>query len=392
MKIIYIVEASIEHDVGGGGEGTRKVYHALRSYCAKNNSELCVVSLNDNLPESLPFKPIKNKKLDMLARAFGHSNYLYFWWRKQKLELLALKPDVIVLGRSRYGFMAKDVKKLLPSCRIVSVFENVEMDYVKSYFAAQKGVKRLALVMLESIAVKRDEGDCVKYSDARVYLSKRDRDRIREIFGEHNKPYETIPVCLKSATKLRGSAVLSVACGSEPQPARKIIFSGRLWYNSNIESAEWILDNLVPAFADCAGLRFVIAGSRPSDELREKICQHKNVEFYPNFKSKDDIMPRFSLILAPDFSGAGMKVKIADALSMGCMAVATDEALVGYEETNGIRGIVRANTAEAYMRAINDWLTMNETDLEEIEAENMAAFEKYYSYERAEKGYARILG
>jgi hypothetical protein len=138
-------------------------------------------------------------------------------------------------------------------------------------------------------------------------------------------------------------------------------------------------------------LRFVIAGSRPSDALREQIERHENTELYADFKSKEDIIPRFSLILAPDFSGAGMKVKIADALSMGCMVAATDEALVGYEETQGLRGLVRANTAAEYADAINVWLAMNGTDLAGIEAENTAAFEKYYSYRRAEDGYGRIL-
>lgn len=390
IKIFYIVEASIEHDIGGGGDGMRKVYHALKSYCFKNNSELGIISLNDKLPESLLFSPKKSRKFDILVRFARHSNYLFFFWQKYKHTILDLNPDVVVLGRSRYGFMAKDIKRILPACKVITVFENVEIDYVEPYFVSKKGLSKSLHVTLESAVVKRDESDCVKYSDGHVFLSERDQKRIAEIYGFYSKISEIIPVCLRATTELSEKPSFAVDFGT-PKSTRKVVFSGRLWYNSNIESVEWLLKNIISKFENRDDVEFIIAGSRPNSALKDRINRHKNVILYENFVKSTDIIPRYSLVISPTFTGAGMKVKVADALSMGLMVVASDEALVGYEEVSDLRGLIKANNVDEYTKAIEEYLMMDDAALSEIEKENKAAFEKYYSYERAKEGYARLL-
>jgi glycosyltransferase involved in cell wall biosynthesis len=390
LKIFYICESSIEHDVGGGGEGTRKAYRSLKAYCQQNGVELGVISLNDRLPESLPFDPVKTRTLDALARLCGHSNYLWFFWLRHKEEILSLKPDIVVLGRSRYGFMAKDIKADLSDCKVVTLFENVEIDYAPSYFTNISGLPKALSVALERIAVKKDERDCVRHSDAYVLLSERDKIRIREIYCCRGGNCAIIPVCLENATQLSGKPLLPVDLG-KPSTSRKVVFTGRLCYAPNIESVEWLLANIIPKFRGREDVKFIIAGSRPSEHLKKKIREHKNAALVENFLKSYDIIPRCSLAVCPSFSGAGMKVKVADALSMGLVTVASDEALAGYEEAYGLRGLIRANTVDEYITAINDYMAMNEHELSEIEAENKAAFERYYSYERAEKSYARLL-
>ena len=60
-------------------------------------------------------------------------------------------------------------------------------------------------------------------------------------------------------------------------------------------------------------------------------------------------------MIAPIAKGAGMKVKVADTLSMGLMIAASDEALVGYEEAltlDLLNGIICANTDSEYKDAL----------------------------------------
>ena len=54
--------------------------------------------------------------------------------------------------------------------------------------------------------------------------------------------------------------------------------------------------------------------------------------------------------VAPVFSGAGMKVKVAEALSYGLTVVGSHHALVGYEESAPF--VIETNTAEEFLYGI----------------------------------------
>ncbi|MDR2650131.1 MAG: glycosyltransferase [Clostridiales bacterium] len=377
MRILYITEGSIEHDIGGGAEGTKKVYAAIKRYCESNGGNFDVISLNDSLPESINLKPRKNRLLDILVRFTGHSNYLYFFWRKHRTDIFRLMPDISVLGRSRYGFIAKDIKNRLPSCKVVSVFENVELDYLSAYFSSDNSVATGLKKRLEEKAVRADEGDSVAYSDISVFLSLRDLNRTEELYQKQSIEHVIIPVCVKSRGPLDIKGV-----------RKTLVFSGRLWYDANIESVMWLLDNIVPFYKDTP---FIIAGTKPGEDMKERIAKYKNVTLYADFNDLADIIPEHSLVLSPTFRGAGMKVKVADALSVGLLVVGTDEAFVGYEEIADIDGVLRANNVAEFKSAIDKYLTMSDEELVKIGERNKAAFMRYYEYDRAFKAYQMIF-
>ena len=127
MKILFVSDNAI-NGFGGGSIENRKHYDALREYCKKNGDELKVISRDGNLEESLNINIYKNKIIDILVRLKGHSTYLYNTWKhNEKLICSTYKPDILYLGRSRFGFIAKRVKKLLPECHVITNIDNVEM-------------------------------------------------------------------------------------------------------------------------------------------------------------------------------------------------------------------------------------------------------------------------
>lgn len=93
-------------------------------------------------------------------------------------------------------------------------------------------------------------------------------------------------------------------------------------------------------------------------------------------------------MLAPIEKGAGMKVKVAETLSMGLMIAASDEALVGYEEAekeDRLGGILRVNSTEEYKKAINSYMHIADDQLTMIAKQNIELYKKYYSYDRSRK-------
>jgi glycosyltransferase involved in cell wall biosynthesis len=256
------------------------------------------------------------------------------------------------------------------------VFENVELDYINVYLSGGGIIGRLKR-SLEFKVVKGDEYTCLKYSDASVFLSTRDLNRTREIYGNIIKQHYIVPVCLKIGQPL--TLRLSV---------KTLVFIGSLWSKSNVEAVEWLLDKIIPCYPD---VQFLIGGTRPSEQLTRKIKPYKNVLLHSDFVDISDVVPRNALFLSPAFHGAGMKVKIAEALSLGLPIVGTDESFVGYDEVMSLDGVFLANNAQEFKSAIDKYLTMNDEELATIETQIKEAFLKYYEYGRAEKEYEKLL-
>ena len=371
-KILLISDNKI-FGYGGGCLEERKYYDGLRNYSAQNHCLLKVFSIDSAFENLFPAKIIKKRSYDILSRIFGHSSYMYFAWIRNRKAVIKFKPDLLVIGRSRMGFIAKDIKKYLPTCRIVCNMENVEYDYVDGYFTGKLNLLKKLYIFLEKKCVKRDEAMAVKYADKLNFLTIRDRDRTYQLYKQISKNQMILPICIEKETKLQ---LVS--------KNKTVVFIGSLNYASNIDALVDFIENVwKPYFGDSTDVSFVIGGSNPTKRILELIENIDNCILYANFNRLEDIVPKDSMMIAPIRKGAGMKVKVAETLSMGLIIAASDEALVGYEKAieNAVEGsIFRANTHQEYVDAIKKYCNMSEQKLSTICKKNKAIYEGFYSY------------
>ena len=377
MNILYITDNNIMGH-GGGCLGARKYYSAIKSFALKNTADFKVISLGQNMPEAMDIDVVKNRKLDKSARLHGHSNFMYFTWENNKDKIMAYHPDVLFLGRTRLGFIAKEMKSKQPGIKIISFVDNIEYDYVDAYFALAKGIKGTILKKIEKHVVKADEGDAVNYSDRLIYLTHRDVKRCKELYYNED-PYEYIlPICLEHTCDLQIET-----------PLKTVVFVGSLGYGANVSAVEILVKQVwIPNFAQNNDFQLIIAGGNPTDEIYNWSKLASNIKLVSNFDKIEDFLPQNSLMVAPIPTGAGMKVKVAETLSMGLPIAGSDEALVGYEDAireDKYGGIQRANTVKEYVKAIWAFSKMDTRDLVQIAFQNKNIFEKYYTFETAKK-------
>ena len=150
----------------------------------------------------------------------------------------------------------------------------------------------------------------------------------------------------------------------------------------------------LPYFRDNKNIRLTIAGSKPTLAVKELIKKADNITLIEDFDDVKDFISKKSLMIAPIAKGAGMKVKVADTLSMGLMIAASDEALVGYEEALNLdllNGIIRANTDSEYKDALFLYLNSSKDELEAIELQNTNIFDRYYSFKRSRELVALVI-
>ncbi len=384
MRFLFVTENSIK-GFGGGSLGGRKYCDAILNYCRENDHEFKVISLDEDMENHFPLEIYKNRKIDIQARLEGHSTYMFCVLKNHRKELTAYKPDVVFLGRTRLGFLAKFFKKNIPGVKIVTFVDNVEWDYVDSYFSNKTGLKGKAEKLLEKSVVRSDETDAIFYSDKLVYLTRRDWKRMQELYHYEDKEPTYLPICLPDIQTL-----------SLQSDKKNIVFIGSLNYAGNILAVEDLVKNIwLPNFAKSSDMHLIIAGSHPTDYVRQLASSASNISLIKNFDKVQDIVPMNSLMVAPISKGAGMKVKVAETLSMGLMIAASDEALVGYEEaieSDKLHGIVRANSTDDYLKAIQIYKDKTVKELKEISNQNMDIFNQFYGFNRSRETVKSIMG
>lgn len=382
MRILFISDNKI-NGFGGGCIENKKHYNALKKYCGESNS-LKVISTDEDFTDALDVKLYKNKYLDILVRLIGHSSFLYFTMLLEGRKILDYAPDVIYLGRSRFGFFAKWAKKKLPKCKVIANVDNVEYDYVDAYFSKDTGTAAKLKKWLEKTVVKRDEKLIIKYSDKLIFLTKRNVNRYNEIYGYRNDDPAIIPICLEKVINLERDT-----------DKKTVIFIGSLDYEPNAIAATQLLNDIwMKKYSANNSMQLIIAGRNPSNELVESITKVKNVSLIQNFKSIESVVPKGALMVAPIDKGAGMKVKVAETLSMGLMIAGSDEALVGYEEaikSDHLNSIMRVNSIDGFEDAIETYCGLNDDMMKKIDRQNKAIFKHFYSYEVSNECVAKII-
>lgn len=377
MNILYITDNNIMGH-GGGCLGARKYYSAIKAYAAKKNASFRVISLGQNMPEAMNVDVVKNRKLDKSARLHGHSNFMYFTWEKHKDKIMAYHADVLFLGRTRLGFIAKELKKIQPEIKIITFVDNIEYDYVDSYFALERGIKGKILKKIEKQVVKTDEGDAVKYSDRLIYLTHRDIKRCKELYHNTESYGYILPICLEHTRNL-----------TLKTSKKTVAFIGSLSYGANVSAVKMLIKQVwLPNFAKNEDFQLIIAGGNPADEIYYWTKLASNIRLVADFNEPEDFLPQNSLMVAPIPTGAGMKVKVAETLSMGLPIAGSDEALVGYEDAIGddkLGGIRRANTAAEFTQIIREFLEMDERNLLRVAFQNKNIFNKYYTLKKAKE-------
>lgn len=377
MNILYITDNNIMGH-GGGCLGARKYYSAIKAYAAKKNASFRVISLGQNMPEAMNVDVVKNRKLDKSARLHGHSNFMYFTWEKHKDKIMAYHADVLFLGRTRLGFIAKELKKIQPEIKIITFVDNIEYDYVDSYFALERGIKGKILKKIEKQVVKTDEGDAVKYSDRLIYLTHRDIKRCKELYHNTESYGYILPICLEHTRNL-----------TLKTSKKTVAFIGSLSYGANVSAVKMLIKQVwLPNFAKNEDFQLIIAGGNPADEIYYWTKLASNIRLVADFNEPEDFLPQNSLMVAPIPTGAGMKVKVAETLSMGLPIAGSDEALVGYEDAivdDKLGGIRRANTAAEFTQIIREFLEMDGRNLLRVAFQNKNIFNKYYTFKKAKE-------
>ena len=174
-----------------------------------------------------------------------------------------------------------------------------------------------------------------------------------------------------------------------------LLITGSLWFGPNADGAAWFIKNVWHKLVGdehyiSKVYKMVIAGSKPGKEILSLKSCHKSIELVDSPRDMKPYFERALIYLAPIFSGAGMKVKVAEALSYGLPVIGTSHALTGYKITDRKNGY-RADDAAAFINAMEHYTRLTVEDKQIMRGKSRQLFQDDHSIEISKKLFRRLI-
>lgn len=253
----------------------------------------------------------------------------------KKLKKENYAPKIIILEWTQMVVFAQEIKKLFPNAKLVASEHDVTFVGYERRANFYKGFKKL-IWRIRSKNEKKIEIKSLKKCDLILPHNPDNIDVLKQYGIAENKLMWLTPYFDNLSSIKR-----------EPQK-KDILFYGAMSRKENSLSALWFIDNVLPLIKD-KDLRFVILGSNPPEELKAKESKNIHVTGFV-----DKIDPYFSTsmcFVAPLLLGAGIKVKIIEALSSGIPVLTNEIGIEGIHAKDKV-DYFYCVTKEDYAKAI----------------------------------------
>ncbi len=298
----------------------------------------------------------------------GITNKSYNSWKKMNIDYKTY--DYVVLDFTKQNYVLEKID----DTKLVVRVHNVEYDFSRQCYKLNKTIKNY----IQKIVSEKQERCLLNAAYRFVPLTIDDQNRIYELYDINPDKSCIVPVCVCNHTEHINDLKLS----------NVMIITGSLWFGGNYDGIKWFLNTVFPSISvDC---KLIIAGKNPNEELKSIISQYKNIELYENPSDMSEFFSKASLAIAPVFNGAGMKVKVAEALSYGIPVLGTHHALIGYNIKSGANSF-EANTSQEFITAINNYFSLSELDMRKVKNQALELYQTHYSMMRSETLWKEIL-
>ena len=292
---------------------------------------------------------------------------------EKKLHILqdeGYRPDVVILEWTSMLLFIEQVKKYFPNAKYVASEHDVSfLGYLRKYEKAEgfldKKIKKIAYDSL-----KYHELNAINKCDLVVTHNLKDKKLLIKNGVETEKTDVIVPYYDKFSVTKR-----------EPNK-RDIIYYGAMNRIENSTSAIWFAENVLPRLADCK-VRFIIIGNKPPKELMN-MANDKII--VTGFVEDPSLYFEHAMCLAaPLLLGAGIKVKIIEALSSGVPVLTNDIGIEGIDAEDG-KEYFHCEKPEEYEMVIRKIIS-GEIDTSVITSNAKRMIEEKYNLENSSKNY-----
>lgn len=327
MKVLYIRYKKSSGVFEGGERGAEEKFRIITEIVGNDNVDTYYVHDEKK----------KNRIIDILRGIWYFPQKYYYGLTPSKVSQiteLAKRYDVVWIGRSVFGIIAKELKKQSYCGKVFVSFHNVEATYFDAKLWRHLPFRNVVIKCADA----NDRYSC-KYSDIVIALSERDNSEIEKRYGR--KADVIAPVVMHDTYR---------GCSNDEMTATTPLCTIlAAFFRPNNEGIEWFVRNVYPH----VDIKLRIVGKGMS-QLRNKDWMPENIEIHSDVPDLRPFMEETDIMILPIFSGSGMKVKTCESLMYGRNILATNEALEGYDLDSELMG-GRCNTPQEFIDSIKDF-------------------------------------
>lgn len=304
MKYLYI-SCNLEDDSLGGRQALSKSNLLL---LRELGLEVLQFDLNQSSPISL---------YEKLLKVFGFINGIN---NNSLQEIRAILENEsitrVFLDGSNLGRLATFIKRINSNITIITFFHNLESKFFFDAFLNKLSLKNFLILVSNFYA----EYFSSKYSDHCLFLSKEDLRLNIRVFGNYaNRKNIIFPLYLQDSFQKDFSSTNNLD--------KYILFVGGDFF-ANRQALAWFIKNVLSEI----DFTLYVVGSGYLD-LKVKYKELSNLKFFGRVEDLNDLYSNAVAVIAPIMSGSGMKTKVAEAFMFGKTIIASNDALIGYENS-----------------------------------------------------------
>jgi len=281
-------------------------------------------------------------------------------------------PDVIILQWTSMVLLKEYISDIFPGVPVVAVEEDV------SYLGSRRQME------FETSPLKR-------YLQKKLYLALKHTELqvlhdSQLVIVNNIKDKKLLQSDDSSINLFMWAAYFMSYLPLEHKAGTKdILFYGAMSRPANYLSAEWFINNVMPLLSK--DYRFIIMGDGPHASLMKYQSDRVIITGFV-----DDPSPYFQnamCLAAPLLLGAGVKVKVIEALSAGLPVLTNTIGIEGIEAVNG-ESYFHCETPQEYADVISR-LGNGEIDSEKVSAASKALIREKHNYEATLKEFIAIM-
>ncbi len=267
--------------------------------------------------------------------------------------------------------------------RLILRIHNEQVLYFRELAQGAKGWPRKAYFISESFKFGFFSPSVMRKCDLLWFISESERaDYVRKNPDDEDKSY-FLP------THVSPEALRPFTAGG-----KSALFIGSLTISHNTDSVVWYLRNVHRRLLDVEGYSFQVAGrtaGQPIAWLKEIVNDNPKSALEEDPPILDGLYERSAVFVNPVILGAGVKIKVVQALQAGVPVVSTALGIEGTGFRDGIHLLV-GDTPEEFAACIRRILT--EKGLGESLVRNAQAFlcERYDMKANMQRTLSRLLG
>lgn len=305
---------------------------------------------------------------DIVGWIFGlkkcdKSFYKYHQIRKE-LNSLMFEPDIIVLEWTNMVLLYKTVKRRFPEAKLVASEHDV------TYL----GLQRKGLSAKNLARAKKQELEALHSCDVVMPHNVKDKNLLVQDGIPEDKIHVIVPY------------YHDMGYIERKKLNHDILFWGAMYRPENYEAAIWFIENVMPLLEDL-DVRFVVAGNRPPEKLKQYASSRVVITGF--VENETPLFESSMCFVSPLLTGAGIKVKVIEALSAGIPILTNNIGIEGIPAVNG-ESYFHCEKPDEYAMIIRKFYN-KEIDTAAVKKKTKKVIEEAFNLKESYKKYEQML-